>query len=537
MDELSKVNVNGKEYTLKDEAARQGSGGSIAFIAQDDPPEDTSVLWVNTSYDEISISKPTYYIATNSEYGISTESEDNTAAMQNLINLVHRNGGGIIWLPIGEYRFNSANSVPENADFRAILTPQSGVSIMGESISGTVIKVYGNTEKGASWLANFIADKNDKSVKLFGCTYQNFTIDMSEATVDEYSSTGKALGMKSLKDCVFRDLRLLETPSTALGIDMLDNVVIDSVYIYKGGREWSPGGQGGAGIGIGTGKWDNENYVVRNCICVECGHFGIFLEDQGIFSGNSQQNYPEGPIIANNVIRNGRNYGIGVRGGRNVIVTGNNLYGNKGGVYLDYGAKNALISNNVIADSTEAGVMFGIEDQGHGDYVCENVAVLCNSFFDNKLGVSTALRMPINSEFTSNVFIGNENNLHASIPIDESKIKQGIYINDSGEEAVNARSWLYDEFIDLYTTTLTWTPIGKVADGTYKNPRIAIYDENKGFLHRINGDYDPSRLESILEESLVAAGKSTNYRYIKFGDNCEGEIIGTLRLYILTEVV
>ena len=59
---------------------------------------------------------------------------------------------------------------------------------------------------------------------------------------------------------------------------MLDNVVIDSVYIYEGGRSWNYGGNGGAGIGIGTGLWENENYIIRNCICVSCGHFGIFFK-------------------------------------------------------------------------------------------------------------------------------------------------------------------------------------------------------------------------------------------------------------------
>jgi hypothetical protein len=49
MDELAKINVNGKEYRLKDETARQGSGGKADYIVQDTPPEDTSVLWVDTS--------------------------------------------------------------------------------------------------------------------------------------------------------------------------------------------------------------------------------------------------------------------------------------------------------------------------------------------------------------------------------------------------------------------------------------------------------------------------------------------------------
>ena len=46
-----------------------------------------------------------------------------------------------------------------------------------------------------------------------------------------------------------------------MGIDMLDNVVLDSIYVYQGGRQWAYGGGGGAGIGIGTGLWENENAV------------------------------------------------------------------------------------------------------------------------------------------------------------------------------------------------------------------------------------------------------------------------------------
>ena len=94
---------------------------------------------------------------------------------------------------------------------------------------------------------------------------KNFTIDMSEASLTQYTHRGKAFYYSGIKDCVFRDLRLISTPSTALGIDMLDNVVIDSIYIYEGGRSGTYGGNGGAGIGIGTGMWEHENYVIRNC--------------------------------------------------------------------------------------------------------------------------------------------------------------------------------------------------------------------------------------------------------------------------------
>ena len=470
------------------------------------------------------------YVAVN--HGVRPDNPDNTAAMQALMDTVHKNGGGIIWLPIGEYRFDSANSVAENPDFRTILTPRSGVSIIGESLSGTVIKVYGETEQGASWLANYIPDDSDRTVKLSGCTYRNFTVDMSEATLRSYSSTGKALGMKALKDCVFRNLRLLNTPSTALGIDMLDNVVIDSVYVYKGGREWQPGGQGGAGIGIGTGKWENENYVIRNCLCVECGHFGIFLEDQGIFSG-AVRNYPEGLTVTGNVVRGGRHYGIGVRGGQNVLITGNNIYSSKGGIYLDYGVRNILVSNNIIADCTEAGILFGTEDAGFGDYPCENVAVTGNCFFRNHLAISTQ-RQPVNSSMESNIFLGNGSDSLTRIPLDETRILQGKFINDAGEIADHQTSWLYDAFIDLETTMVSYAGGDEGSeDMGYQCPRIAMYDENHSFLKRINKPCREDRLRTVIEEALLEAGIRQSCRYIKFGDNCSGRIGTTLQLYAM----
>lgn len=47
--------------------------------------------------------------------------------------------------------------------------------------------------------------------------------------------------------------------------------------------------------------------------------FGIFLEDQGIF--HNKENFPEGQIISNNIVRNCRHYAIGIRGGDTVLVS------------------------------------------------------------------------------------------------------------------------------------------------------------------------------------------------------------------------
>ena len=338
------------------------------------------------------------------DYGVIPGSSDNTDAMQALIDLVHENGGGVIWIPIGVYTFDSANSSYDmTSNITTLLEAKSHVSILGESLSGSVLKVTGNTTQGAGL---FCQNSVHSGEILEGCSYQNFTVDMSEASLTTYTHRGKAFYYSGIKDCVFRDLRLISTPSTSLGIDMLDNVVMDSIYVYEGGRQWTDGGNGGAGIGIGTGKWKNENYIIRNCVCDSCGHFGIFLEDQGIFSAAKDRNYPKGQIISNNVIRNGRNYALGVRGGKNVLVTGNNLYENKGGIYTDYGAINIVFSNNLIQGCTEAGFNYGNEMSvvNGADYPCENIVITGNTFVDNATDIKKT-HTPVNSQEVNNIFL------------------------------------------------------------------------------------------------------------------------------------
>jgi hypothetical protein len=442
------------------------------------------------------------------DYGVLPSNPDNTSAMQALIDAVHEKGGGVIWMPVGVYRFDGKNgSIALSGNVQTCLTAKSGVSIMGESITETIVKVYGDTTYGAAWIASL-----DTNVTT-GCVYQNFTVDLLEEGMASYTHKGKAFHLSGVKDCVFRDLRLLNTPATSMGIDMLDNVVIDSVYVYNGGRQWNIGGSGGAGIGIGTGKWENENFIIRNCICDSCGHFGIFLEDQGIFSESKKQNYPKGQIIANNIVRNGRNYGIGVRGGKNIIITGNNIYENYGGIYMDFGAKNVLVSNNIVQGNKEAGFLFGKEDfMQNAGFACENVILTGNGFYDNLFGTWN-ITEPINSQFANNLFVDNKAEQPSEIAIDESKIIQDVYINDSGAQASQTGNWLYDEFIDLATTRF----LSDVGFGI----RVAEYDANKNFIRRWYGAYDVSTIP------LRVTG---NCRYIKLGCNSSNTVEPTLKL-------
>lgn len=356
------------------------------------------------------------------DYNISTASEDNTPAMQTLINKVNSNGGGIIYLPVGVYKFKTSgtalNSMNESA-----LVAKSNVSIIGESLTGTIVKMIGNTTSGYTWLGYY-----NSSTPIEGCTYSNFTVDASDCTITSYSHRGKAFFYHNIKNCVWRDLILRKTPATALGIDMLDNVVIDSVYCDTCGREWSDGGEGGAGVGIGTGLYTNENYVIRNCICVNCGHYGIFLEDQGRFSSSYTYKHSKGASIVNNIVRGTKNYGIGLRGGKNIIIANNQTYENtNGGIYLDYGCHDVDINNNLVIDNSGNGISV---EKSIGNQNVNNVLIHSNHIQGNGVGID--MKSPTaNMKYFNNVLNDNKIGIKTSAGQSNTIIKNNLLLDNT----------------------------------------------------------------------------------------------------------
>lgn len=324
------------------------------------------------------------------DYGITTDADDNSLKLQHMIDELSENGGGTIYVPIGTYKFNTSNGqyIEGTGGCKCCIKAKNNVSIVGESLTDSVFKMTGHSSQG---VCMFGYNSATNKIPIEGCTYRNFTVNGEECTIDTYSSDGKAFFYQYVKNCVWRDLRLIGTPATSLGIDFLDNVVIDSIYCYESGRIHADNSPGGAGVGIGTGAWENENFIVRNCICDNCGHFGIFLEDQHIFGDAAHRTpaYPKGAIIANNICRNGRNYGFGVRGGQHVIFDGNEAYENaNGGFFSDYQNKSIVIQNNLIRDNTGNGICLGNEKPGILETSFENVTIKDNVVIGNKTGIN-----------------------------------------------------------------------------------------------------------------------------------------------------
>lgn len=324
------------------------------------------------------------------DYGITQDADDNSLKFQQMVDELSQNGGGTIYVPIGTYKFDTSNGqyIEGTGGCKCCIKAKNNVSIVGESLTDSVFKMTGHSSQGVCMFGyNSAANKTP----IEGCTYRNFTVNGEECTIDTYSSDGKAFFYQYVKNCVWRDLRLIGTPATSLGIDFLDNVVIDSIYCYESGRIHADNSPGGAGVGIGTGAWENENFIVRNCICDNCGHFGIFLEDQHIFGDAAHRTptYPKGAIIANNICRNGRNYGFGVRGGQHVIFDGNEAYENaNGGFFSDYQNKSIVIQNNLIRDNTGNGICLGNEKPGILETSFENVTIKDNVVIGNKTGIN-----------------------------------------------------------------------------------------------------------------------------------------------------
>ena len=321
--------------------------------------------------DKLSKNSNIVYNAIN--YGISTESEDNTAALQALVDLVHNNGGGIIYFPVGTYLFKPCSTVGTDWNkTRYAILAKSYVSIVGENNRTTVLKQMGGIAFSMFYL------KSNPDNPITGCRYENFTIGAYD-TGNENKVYGKAFYYQYVRDCVFRDLILRGTVATALGIDYLDRVLIDNVNCIDCGRTFTGTQGGSSGIGIGTGGWENENFLIHNCTCKGSGQYGIFIENQYNLGWGGTTDFSKGCIISNCVVRNGLHKGIGVRGGQNVTVIGCEIYDNVAeGVFLDGKCKNVKILSCNVSNSGGNGIKIATTQASEKIIVQGNMCELSN---------------------------------------------------------------------------------------------------------------------------------------------------------------
>ena len=475
-------------------------------------PQDLTAEQQEQARKNIGVSE-NFYRATN--YGIGTESEDNTPALQALVDRVSASGGGIIFFPAGTYNFKYNPDKQGGYSFheRAVHM-KSNVSIVGENTETTIFK---QTTKGPYSLFYFIGSPD---TPITGCHFSNFTVD-AYGTGTKNAVYGKAFFFQYVRDCVFRDLRLMGTVATAMGIDFLDRVVIDNVNCIDCGRTYSGTEAGTSGIGIGTAGWENENFIVTNCTCDGCGQYGIFIENQGLF-GDGNVDYAKGCIISNCIVRNGLNKGIGVRGGQNVTVIGCEVYENTShGFYVDNNCKDVKVISCSSAGNGASGICIEPNAQSNRIVVRD-----CHCVDNDMQGIAvnaSSISLCLTNNYTAGNGVGLE---VADVLLIDCAIKGNIIFDGDDVNAVFSGDNKYNDFAvvipdiksttitaDMYTEGYKLNPDGSLSAAASANTTLQYID--------ISGLSDPFRFIFANPSGNSVRIAQYNANKVSLGDNFE----------------
>jgi len=323
------------------------------------------------------------------EYGLSMDNANNSPALADLVDYVNRHGGGTIILPVGVYNFQDR------------IPLKSYVDLIGYGGGKSILRMVGTTKRFS------LFDNLDITIK--NCRYRDFTVDGYDLNPADgvYSTDMKAFNFHSVVDCDFTNLVLQGTPATGLGIDYLHGVTITNNHVIECGRLWLANGapemQGGSGIGIGTGVFFDENFIVSHNVVEKCGQNGIFIEDQGIFSGQTTQP-ARGSIIDSNTVRNGKWNGIALRGNTRIKMTNNTVYSNiNGGFFADKYLRECDVSGNIFINNRYG--IYAIQGDTRGSYD--------NSFNNNLIKASTIAGIQVDGtnsrdfDFKNNSLVDN----------------------------------------------------------------------------------------------------------------------------------
>ena len=414
--------------------------------------------------------------------GVKGDYGNNRYVLQTLIKTLNTMGGGTIFIPEGIYYFERPS---DNASY--CIKVLSNVSIRGAGRGRTVLKCGRNEDTSLySLFWNCERDNIKTNMK-----FEDFTVDMTDMGNKDtpYNHKGKAFYIQRNTNSVYRDLELIGAPSTALGIDFLNNVIIDNVDCDTCGRLWTPNytnssgqkieGPGGAGIGIGTGFLPIENVKVVNCTCRKCGHFGIFFEHQALFGTGTELS--KGVIIANNIVTDSRCYGIGIRGGYNYTVSGNQVYNcAKDGIFLNSGENGTEPNNGHLLDLV-------------------NINITGNTCSDNKVnGITIDGSSKVNGvKINGNLVAGNKK-YGIALGDRNVKIRSRNNISVNGNTVVDNGSDIYvDESFVLFTRLSN----NDINNNNYSAGKIKLGSNglsvNKNVCY-----FSPSILENIITMKL-----------------------------------
>ena len=225
----------------------------------------------------------------------------NTTILQNAINEVSKNGGGVVKIPKGTFYFYPTDSKKLYQYY--IIKCKNNVTIegSGNSTNGTILKPVGNLDLPVDMFYFNELQDTKKAVYLDNADFKNFIIDGIEVKVNnnKYNTAGKGFMINLYKNCDWENITVKNTYATGFGMDNpINSTIINSTAIGCG-RGGTSESAGASGFGIGTGYSNNESITISNCTAIGNRKYGFFFEHQGRFSPNYTATSAKSLIVIN----------------------------------------------------------------------------------------------------------------------------------------------------------------------------------------------------------------------------------------------
>lgn len=442
---------------------------------------------------------------------------DNYINFQKAIDECYLNGGGNLYLPKGNYKISES------------LVWKTNVSLIGDGMLSSIIYIV-NSNRGKSCITYDVNYTTMQNGIYENCNFRDFGINgINVNTTGKFHVGDKAIFIQKMRNCTFTRLYLCDTGATALGVDFLDKVVIDNIMVERAGRLASLSDIGASGIGIGTNGLLEENFIITNCICNNCGKYGIFVEGQFNDGLGLEGHNSKGMIVANNITRKNR-HGLGILGCNYVTLSNNISYENEYHGLKIYNSNYLKINDNILNENGYHGI--SMDELG-----CKEIDINGNTISKNKrngISIDTSSKKfekiilsnnTINENEYNGIFVGGSGNLAYLTIKNNSILSNGI-----GSSSINSVGIYIDKSVTLYNITINRNDITNIDVSCQRYGIVIKPSFNKLILLSNN-------LEGNLQGSLLIEGTITTL--IKKGNiplalNEEIKEITTLNDYNVT---
>ncbi len=275
------------------------------------------------------------------------DSADDTLAIQTALNVCAYVGGGIVWVPPGTYLLTSnlvmySNTTLMGAGWASILKVKGGLANgfpNGQAITNSSYVASSGTNTQIT-VRDLQLDGNKDNVanNPAGAGYPTAFIVFGKR------GAGQQLSHIRVQDCYVHD-----TPEFGMALYSTDHLTVTGNQLYETGRD---------GINFGNSRYAAiGNNVVSNAgddhiVCNGTSAFVTISGNVCVFA--SSQWYPVDATF--------RGRGIAVRGGSDIDITGNHIYGTAASAISlhDYNASIARV--NIVGNQTFAAGYLGSAD-------------------------------------------------------------------------------------------------------------------------------------------------------------------------------